>query len=92
MSIIHFLNILNDLLNVWLSVANDATASAEEKEKQEDEYFRKVYAEWKGVDAKDTDNTYKVIPKFYFKVLSGVVQIKFKLTFIICLECFVMID
>lgn len=40
-----------------------------EIEKIEDEYFKKMYEQWKGVKAKDNDATYKVIPKFYFKVL-----------------------
>lgn len=42
--------------------------SQEEDEKREDEYFQKMYQQWKGMKAKD-DSTYKVIPKFYFKVL-----------------------
>lgn len=42
--------------------------NSQEDEKREDEYFQKMYQQWKGVKAKD-DSTYKVIPKFYFKVL-----------------------
>lgn len=48
-------------------VAADAS-SAEENERREDECFQKMYQQWKGVRAKE-DSTYKVIPKFYFKVL-----------------------
>lgn len=40
----------------------------EESEKIEDEYFQEIYDQWKGTKAKDKDLTYKVIPKFYFKV------------------------
>lgn len=45
-----------------------ANESPQEAEKREDEYFQKMYQQWKGVKEKD-DSTYKVIPKFYFKVL-----------------------
>lgn len=45
-----------------------ADENSQEDEKMEDEYFQKMYQQWKGVKAKD-DSTYKVIPKFYFKVL-----------------------
>lgn len=50
----------------------DVTAheNSEDNEKKEDEYFEKIYQQSKGVKAKDNvDSTYKVIPKFYFKVL-----------------------
>lgn len=40
----------------------------EENDRQEDDKFQKVYKKWKGTDVKDKDVTYKVIPKFYFKV------------------------
>ncbi|RLU27401.1 hypothetical protein DMN91_001205 [Ooceraea biroi] len=40
----------------------------EESEKSEDEYFQKIYQQWKGIKAKNDDSTYKVIPKFYFKL------------------------
>lgn len=39
-----------------------------ENERKEDKYFQKMYEQWKGVKAKDSDSTYKIIPKFYFKV------------------------
>jgi hypothetical protein len=43
--------------------------NSEDNERKEDEYFQKMYQQWKGVKAKDNvDSTYKVIPKFYFKV------------------------
>lgn len=45
-----------------------AEEQLEENEKKEDEYFQKIYEKWKGTKAKDKDLTYKVIPKFYFKV------------------------
>lgn len=46
-----------------------AKENYEDNEKKEDEYFQKIYQQWKGVKAKDNvDSTYKVIPKFYFKV------------------------
>lgn len=45
-----------------------AEENSQEDEKKEDEYFQKMYQQWKGVKAKN-DSTYKVIPKFYFKVL-----------------------
>lgn len=45
-----------------------ADENSEQDERREDEYFQKMYQQWKGVKAKD-DSTYKVIPKFYFKVL-----------------------
>ena len=35
---------------------------------KEDEHFQKVYENWKGTKTKNKDITYKVIPKFYFKV------------------------
>lgn len=41
----------------------------EENEKNEDEYFERMYQQSKGIKAKNNDSTYKVIPKFYFKVL-----------------------
>ena len=50
------------------SVSAEDSQSSLEKEKQEDEHFQKVYEKWKGIDTKITDQTYKVIPKFYFKV------------------------
>lgn len=58
------------LLNLKLSitVSEDPAESAEDKEKKEDEHFKKVYRQWKGINEKDKDDTYKVIPKFYFKV------------------------
>lgn len=46
-----------------------AKTISEENEKKEDEYFQKIYEQWKGAKAKDKDLTYKVIPKFYFKVI-----------------------
>lgn len=47
-----------------------ASENSEDNEKREDEYFQKMYQQWKGVKAKtNVDSTYKVIPKFYFKVL-----------------------
>lgn len=45
-----------------------ADVNSQEDEKKEDEYFQKMYQQWKGVKTKN-DCTYKVIPKFYFKVL-----------------------
>lgn len=42
---------------------------SEKNEQKEDEYFQKIYEQWKGAKAKDKDLTYKVIPKFYFKVI-----------------------
>lgn len=46
-----------------------AAADSVDNERREDEYFRKMYEEWKDVKAfKDSDSTYRVIPKFYFKV------------------------
>lgn len=41
----------------------------EGNEQKEDQYFQKIYEQWKGAKAKDKDVTYKVIPKFYFKVM-----------------------
>lgn len=32
--------------------------------------FQKIYKQWKGTKAEDKDLTYKVIPKFYFKVIT----------------------
>lgn len=46
-----------------------AKTISEENEKKEDEYFQKIYEQWKGAKAKNKDLTYKVIPKFYFKVI-----------------------
>lgn len=46
-----------------------ADENSQKDEKREDEYFQKMYQQWKGVKAKDDSQTYKVIPKFYFKVL-----------------------
>jgi len=46
-----------------------ADKNPEEIEKDEDEYFQKMYQQWKGMKDKDNDPTYKIIPKFYFKVL-----------------------
>lgn len=46
-----------------------AEASVEQNEHQEDKYFQKIYEQWKGAKATDKDITYKVIPKFYFKVI-----------------------
>ncbi|XP_014204516.1 serine/threonine-protein phosphatase 2A regulatory subunit B'' subunit gamma [Copidosoma floridanum] len=40
----------------------------EDNEKIEDEYFQKFYKDWKGADPKEENETYKVIPKFYFKI------------------------
>ncbi|XP_066591199.1 serine/threonine-protein phosphatase 2A regulatory subunit B'' subunit gamma-like [Prorops nasuta] len=34
----------------------------------EDKYFQDTYNNWKGCKAKDKDFTYKIIPKFYFKL------------------------
>lgn len=42
--------------------------SPEENEKKEDKYFRRIYQQWKGAKARDNDATYKIIPKFYFKL------------------------
>ncbi|KAG8041784.1 hypothetical protein G9C98_007088 [Cotesia typhae] len=39
-----------------------------EIEKEEDKYFQSFYRQWKGTTAEDNDATYKVIPKFYFKL------------------------
>ncbi|XP_072754292.1 serine/threonine-protein phosphatase 2A regulatory subunit B'' subunit gamma-like [Anoplolepis gracilipes] len=39
-----------------------------QNEEKEDKYFQSMYQQWKGVKAKDNDNTYKIIPKFYFKL------------------------
>ncbi|XP_044727195.1 serine/threonine-protein phosphatase 2A regulatory subunit B'' subunit gamma-like [Chrysoperla carnea] len=36
--------------------------------KIEDEQFQKLYKNWKGTLPEDVDETYKVIPKFYFKL------------------------
>lgn len=47
-----------------LIVSGDENSQTEEKE---DEYFKKMYQQWKGVKARDND-TYKIIPKFYFKL------------------------
>jgi hypothetical protein len=49
-------------------VSNDSIEDEDEKERIEDQHFQTVYGKWKGANAKDTDITYKVIPKFYFKV------------------------
>lgn len=49
--------------------------NSEENEKKEDEYFRKMYDQWKGMKAKDNDSTYKVIPKFYFKVITYISEL-----------------
>ncbi|KAK0178320.1 hypothetical protein PV328_002280 [Microctonus aethiopoides] len=41
---------------------------AAEIEKEEEKNFETFYREWKGSKAEDNDTTYKVIPKFYFKL------------------------
>ncbi|XP_014484205.1 PREDICTED: serine/threonine-protein phosphatase 2A regulatory subunit B'' subunit gamma-like isoform X2 [Dinoponera quadriceps] len=48
--------------------ANKLDENSAENERREDTYFQKMYEQWKGVKAKDNDSTYKVIPKFYFKL------------------------
>lgn len=40
----------------------------QESEKYEEQHFQTVYKQWKGTKAQDSDVTYKIIPKFYFKV------------------------
>lgn len=60
-----------------------ADENSEEFEKKEDEYFQKMYQQWKGVKAKD-DSTYKVIPKFYFKVLLAYLNHDGALKYISC--------
>ncbi|XP_011494635.1 PREDICTED: serine/threonine-protein phosphatase 2A regulatory subunit B'' subunit gamma-like [Ceratosolen solmsi marchali] len=49
-------------------LSNDPAEDENEMERREDQHFQAVYGKWKGADAKDTDITYKVIPKFYFKI------------------------
>lgn len=48
----------------------------EENERKEDKYFQKIYEQWKGAKATDRDLMYKVIPKFYFKVMHMPAEIK----------------
>ncbi|XP_017761965.1 PREDICTED: actin-binding protein anillin-like [Eufriesea mexicana] len=50
------------------ATTNKSEVKSEDNEKREDEYFQKIYEQWKGAKAKDKDLTYKVIPKFYFKL------------------------
>lgn len=53
-----------------------ADENSMENERRENEYFQKMYEQWKGVKAKDNDSTYKVIPKFYFKVYTYILCVK----------------
>ncbi|XP_076622362.1 serine/threonine-protein phosphatase 2A regulatory subunit B'' subunit gamma-like isoform X2 [Colletes latitarsis] len=50
------------------AVVNKSEEKLEKNEQKEDQYFKKIYEQWKGAKAKDKDLTYKVIPKFYFKL------------------------
>ncbi|XP_033208559.1 serine/threonine-protein phosphatase 2A regulatory subunit B'' subunit gamma-like isoform X2 [Belonocnema kinseyi] len=50
------------------ALVNKSEEKAKENEKKEDEHFQYVYAKWKGTNMKDKDPTYRVIPKFYFKL------------------------
>jgi len=45
-----------------------ARKSKEEQREEEEELFTELYEKWKGPN-KYTDESYKAIPKFYFKVL-----------------------
>lgn len=45
-----------------------ANKQIQENEMKEDKHFQEMYEQWKGVKTKDNDVTYKIIPKFYFKV------------------------
>jgi len=59
----------SNLNSVQINIYLTADKNPEEIEKDEDEYFQKMYQQWKGIKDKDNDPTYKIIPKFYFKVL-----------------------
>lgn len=72
LSLLHLYHSLSSVnrtfTHLCCSVAADENSV--ENERKEDEYFQKMYEQWKGVKAKDNvDSTYKVIPKFYFKVI-----------------------
>lgn len=57
---------------------NDETVQCtkENQDTIEDKYFQKFLKEWKGVDPKEEeDETYKVIPKFYYKVRIYIIKV-----------------
>lgn len=52
----------------WINNVTDKEGENLNSQQEEDEYFKKFYNQWKGTKATDKDHSYKVIPKFYFKV------------------------
>ncbi|XP_015592410.1 serine/threonine-protein phosphatase 2A regulatory subunit B'' subunit gamma isoform X3 [Cephus cinctus] len=59
---------LTALLEKCATLNKPDNSRSKEIENKEDKYFQKAYEEWKGLRAEDKDATYKVIPKFYFKL------------------------
>ncbi|KAF7998211.1 hypothetical protein HCN44_009609 [Aphidius gifuensis] len=59
-----------DLKSLLQKAANvsDEKLNQADIEKQEENYFNEYYKKWKGTKAEDNDFTYKIIPKFYFKL------------------------
>lgn len=65
-----------ELRTLLQKAAEEKKPDPEEVEKKEEKYFDEFYQKWKGTKAEDNDFTYKIIPKFYFKVFINLSSFK----------------